>query len=388
MEGKALSHYRVLEKVGAGGMGIVYRARDERLERDVALKVLHPGRLSDEGARRRFRREALILSRLNHPNIGTVYDFDTQEGVDFLVMEYISGRTLTERLTSGPLPEKEVAALGAQIASALEEAHDRHILHRDLKPGNIMLTSRGQAKILDFGLATLLPSAAEASRTETISQSHVQAGTLPYMPPELLRGERLDVRSDIYGAGAVLFEMATRQRPFPHEGAPQLIDAILHQGPPSPSAINRRIPPGLEAIIVKALDTDPNRRYQSARELLVDLERLGAPHPAAAAHRPRKRAFWWVLAPAGVSIALVAVVVGFDVGGVRGRMLLRPVSGRIESLAVLPLVNLSHDPDQDYFADGMTDELTASLSRIGALRVISRTSAMHYKGAEKPLPEI
>jgi len=387
MQGRTLSHYRILEKIGAGGMGVVYRARDERLERDVALKVLPPGGLSDEGARRRFRNEALALSRLNHPNIATVYDFDSQEGVDFLVMEYISGPTLTEKLAAGPPSEKEVLALGAQIASALEEAHDRHILHRDLKPGNIMLTSRGQAKVLDFGLAMLLPSAGEASRAETMSQSYAAAGTLPYMSPERLRGENLDVRSDIYGAGVVLFEMAAGQRPFSRENAPQLMYAILNEGPPSPRAINRRISPGLEAIILKALDKDPNRRYQSPRELRVDLERLGAPAPVAA-RRLRRRALWWTVAPTGVLIALAAALAALNVGGVRDRMLGRPLPGRIESLAVLPLVNLSHDPEQEYFADGMTDELTATLSRIGALRVISRTSAMHYKGSSEPVPKI
>src|SRR5262249_56479327 len=171
------------------------------------------------GARKRFRKEALVLSRLNHPNIETVHDFDSQEGVDFLVMEYISGRTLSEKLAGGPLPEREVGSVGAQIASALEEAHDRNILHRDLKPGNIMLTSRGQVKVLDFGLATLLRPAEESSHSETMTQAYAAAGTPPYMSPEQLRGEKVDARSDIYAAGAVLFEMATRQRPFPQGDA-------------------------------------------------------------------------------------------------------------------------------------------------------------------------
>jgi len=387
MEGWTLSHYRVLEEVGAGGMGVVYRAHDERLERDVALKILPRGSLSEEGARRRFRKEALILSRLNHPNIATIYDFDSQEGVDFLVMEYISGQTLTEKLAGGPLPEREIVSLGAQIASALEEAHDQHILHRDLKPANIMVTSRGQAKVLDFGLARLLPSVGEAPRAETISEIHAAAGTLPYMSPEQLRDEGPDVRSDVYAAGAVLFEMATRQGPFPGDNAPRLIDAILHEDPPSPSTINRRTSPGLDTIILKALDKDPNRRYQSARELRVDLERLGAPLLARAA-RPRRRIAGWLRAVAGVLIVVAAVLVVSNVGGMRNRLLGRPVPGRVESLAVLPLVNLSHDPEQEYFADGMTEELTASLSQIGALRVISRTSAMRYKGTNKPVPKI
>ena len=209
MEGRTLSHYRILEKIGAGGMGVVYRAHDERLDRDVALKVLPTGLLSDDAARRRFRKEALALSRLNHPNIETVFDFDTQEGVDFLVMEHIPGKTLAEKLAGGPLPEKEVAMLGAQIASALDGAHERGVVHRDLKPGNILVTPKGQAKVLDFGLAMLLRPAGEPSQAETVTQAHGAVGTLPYMAPEQLRGEQVDARSDIYAAGAVLFEMAT-----------------------------------------------------------------------------------------------------------------------------------------------------------------------------------
>ncbi len=388
MEGTTLSHYRILEKIGAGGMGVVYRAHDERLDRDVALKVLPPGLLSDDAARRRFRKEALALSKLNHPNIETVHDFDTQEGVDFLVMEHISGQTLAEKLAGGPLLEKDVAVLGTQIAAALEAAHERGMVHRDLKPGNIMVTSRRQAKILDFGLATLLRPAGEPLRTETLSQDHPVVGTLPYMAPEQLQGEAVDARSDIYAAGAVLFEMATGQRPFPQESAPRLIEAILHEGPPAPSAINRRLSPALDGIILKALDKDPDRRYQSARELQVDLERLGAPVPLRAAHRPRARALWWTLGPAGALLALLSVLVGLNVAGMRDRLVGRAAPRRIESLAVLPLANLSGDPGQEYFADGMTEELITDLAKIGALRVISRTSVMHFKGTEKPLPEI
>ncbi len=388
MIGSTLSHYRILEKIGAGGMGVVYRAHDERLDRNVALKVLPGGLLSDEGARRRFRKEALALSRLNHPNIETVYDFDTEEGFDFLVMEYIPGETLAQKLAGGPVPEKEVAALGAQIVSALEGAHERGVVHRDLKPGNILVTGRGQAKVLDFGLAMLFRPEGDASQAETISQTYAAAGTLPYMAPEQLRGEKADPRSDIYAAGAVLFEMATRQRPFPQKSAPRLIDAIQHEAPPTPSTINRRISPALDGIILKALDKDPNRRYQSAREMLVDLERLGAPAPLRAARRPRAHAFWWAIAPTGALLAVVGVVVGLNVGGMRERFLGRAAPQRIESLAVLPLANLSGDPEQEYFADGMTEELITDLAKIGALRVISRTSIMHYKGTRKTVPEI
>jgi len=198
--GRTLGHYCIVERIGVGGMGVVYRAHDERLERDVALKVLPTGILSDEGARKRFRGEALALARLNHPNIGAVYDFDTQDGLDFLVMEYVPGGTLASRLTGGPLPEKEVAALGAQIAAALEDAHEHGIVHRDLKPGNIAVTLKGQTKVLDFGLAKLFQPASAGMPGESLTVSAAvseAAGTLPYMAPEQVEGERVDARTDI-----------------------------------------------------------------------------------------------------------------------------------------------------------------------------------------------
>ncbi len=389
MEGRTLSHYRILEKVGAGGMGVVYRAHDERLERDVALKVLPPGLLSDDAARKRFRKEALALSRLNHPNIETVHDFDSHAGVDFLVMEYIPGQTLTQILANGPLAGKQVATLGAQIASALEEAHARGVTHRDLKPGNIMVTPREQAKVLDFGLAMLPRPTGEPSKLETMSQSGAVVGTLPYMAPEQIRGEKVDFRSDIYAAGAVLFEMATRRRPFLQESAPRLIYAILHEAPPAPSAIDKAIAPALDGIILKALDRDPKRRYQSATELRVDLERLGGSAPLRAA--PRRAPVvvrWWLPAVAGAFLALAAVLLLFNVGGLKERLLGRFMPTHTRSLAVLPLANLSGNPEQEYFADGITEELITSLAKIGALRVTSRTSVMRYKGTTRPIPEI
>ncbi|HEY6946257.1 MAG TPA: serine/threonine-protein kinase, partial [Candidatus Acidoferrum sp.] len=273
MIGQTLGHYRILDKVGAGGMGVVYLARDEQLERDVAVKVLPSGTLSDDAARKHFRKEATALAKLNHPHIETVYDFGTQDGIDFLVMEYVPGKTLADRLSTGALPEKEIIELGIQIASALQEAHDRGIVHRDLKPANIALTAKGYAKILDFGLAKLLRPVEEGT-TEVFSDSQAAAGTLPYMPPEQLKGERVDGRADIYTIGAVLYEMSTGRRAFREELASRLIDAILHQSVVTPRALNPRISPHLEAIILKCLDKDPDRRYQSAKELLVDLRRL------------------------------------------------------------------------------------------------------------------
>ena len=195
-----LGHYRVMEKIGAGGMGEVYRARDEHLARDVAIKVLPPGTLTDESARKHFHKEALILSQLNHPNIATIYDFDTQQGVDFLVMEYISGITLSAKVAAGPLPEKEVLRLGVQLAEGLAAAHEQGVIHRDLKPSNVRVTADGRLKILDFGLAKLVGPFSGTETTQSLGESQGIAGTLPYMAPEQLRGQACDVRTDIYSA--------------------------------------------------------------------------------------------------------------------------------------------------------------------------------------------
>ena len=231
--GIELGHYRVVEKIGAGGMGEVYRAHDEHLARDVAIKVLPPGTLIDESARKYFRKEALILSQLNHPNIATIYDFDTQQGVDFLAMEYIPGITLSEKVAAGPLPEKEVLRLGVQLAEGLSAAHDHAVIHRDLKPGNLLVTSDGRLKILDFGLARLRLPVTDNAATESLSETRAMAGTVPYMAPEQLLGGEIDARTDIHAAGSVLYEMATGQRPFAEVELPQLIGAILRRMPVS-----------------------------------------------------------------------------------------------------------------------------------------------------------
>jgi len=275
MIGQTIGHYQVIEQIGAGGMGVVYRARDQRLNRDVALKVLPPGKLGFDAPRKRFRKEALALAKLNHPNIGTVYDFDNQDGIDFLVMEYIPGETLGQRLAKGTVPEKEWISISLQIAAALEEAHEHGIVHQDLKPGNIMVTPKGQVKVLDFGLAQLLDAGTGAEVTATLTESD-GAGTLPYMAPEQLRGDPVDARTDIFSTGIVLYEMSAGQRPFREKLAPRLIQQILSEAPRPLQEWNRRISPQVESIIMKALDKQPDLRYQSARELRVDLERLVA----------------------------------------------------------------------------------------------------------------
>jgi serine/threonine protein kinase len=375
MIGRTLGHYRVVEQLGAGGIGVVYRARDLRLDRDVALKVLPAGTVADERARSRFRREALTLSQLNHPNIAVVHDFDSDEGVDFLAMEYVAGETLAAKLARGPLPEGEVVRLGTQIAEALEEAHERDIIHRDLKPGNVMVTPKGRVKVLDFGLAKLVRpievDAATASLAETGAGTVM--GTVPYMAPEQLQGKTVDGRADLYALGAVLYEMATGRRPFPDKQPTQLIAAILTQAPQPPRELNGQVSRGLEAITLKALEKKPEQRYQSAKAVLEDLTRLGIPGSVLTAQRPAPRRRWAI--PAIVAAGLVAalgILLGLNVGKLRERLFGRG-GPRIESIAVLPLQNLSGDSAQDFFADGMTEELITDLAKIGALTVQSKT---------------
>jgi serine/threonine protein kinase/tetratricopeptide (TPR) repeat protein len=273
MIGRTLGHYRIVEKLGAGGMGVVYRARDERLDRDVALKVLPAEMIADAAALKLFRQEAQALSKLNHPNIATIHDFDKQDGLSFLVMEYIPGTTLDQKIAAGTFLERDVVRLGVQLAQGLQAAHCKGVVHRDLKPSNLRITPDRRLKILDFGLARLMvPGDQDATRTSL--EAHPEAGTLPYMSPEQLQGEPADERSDIYAAGAVLYEMATGQRLFPGKHGTGLIDAILHQSARLPCELNSHVSAGMQSIIQKALDKESEHRYQSAKELQVDLERL------------------------------------------------------------------------------------------------------------------
>jgi len=357
MIGQTISHYRVLERLGAGGMGVVYKAEDTQLGRLVALKFLPEDNVRDQAAVERFRREARAASALDHPNICIIYEIGEHEGQPFIAMQYLEGETLKQRLsTRGTLAAGEVARLGLQIAEALEAAHAKGIVHRDIKPANVFCTVRGQAVVLDFGLAKLLHPAGDITAADSLTQTGVAPGTLPYMAPEQLRGQPVDARTDLYALGCVLYEMATGQRPFRAELGSQLIDTILHMVPVAPGRLTPELPQELERLILKCLEKDAESRYQSAKELLVDMRHLQRSSHA----RPS-------LAPA------------------RAR---RSRRKKVRSLAVLPLANLSRDPEQEYFSDGMTEALITDLSKIGALKVISRTSAMRYKGSDKPLPEI
>ncbi len=395
MVNETFGHYRIVEKVGAGGMGVVYRARDERLERDVALKLLPPGAVADEERRKRFRKEAMALSRLNHPNIATIYDFDTERDVDFLAMEYISGATLGEKLASGPLPEADVLRLGRQAAEALEAAHEKGMIHRDLKPANIMVTATGLVKVLDFGLAKLFRPT-ETMETTLAGATGPQAlvGTLPYMAPEQLEGRAVDQRTDIHALGAVLYEMATGRRVFPEESPSQIIQAVLLRKPELPASLGGGVSDGLKRIILRCLEKNPADRYASARELVADLTRAEAGDlPTCmnfAPGRVDRRRRWPRAAAVSIVAALVLAAAMFAVntGGVRKLLAGPPRTATVQSLAVLPLESISQDPKQDYFAEGITDSLITELGQLSTIRVISHTSVRRYKKTEKTLSQI
>ena len=333
--GERLGHYRILEKIGAGGMGEVYRARDEHLDREVALKVLPSGTLADDEARRNFRREALTLSKLNHPNIATIFDFDCHAEMDFLVTEYVPGISIDERLAKGPLPEPEILRLGIQLAEGMAAAHSLEIIHRDLKPGNLRVTPDGRLKILDFGLARPLPTVGPNSTTEDFGGDPGLSGTLSYISPEQFRGEPCDTRADIYATGVILYEMATSHRPFEAALVTKLIDIILNRPPLPPGRLRPDLSPSLEQIILKCLEKEPGHRYQSAIELLTDLRRA-------------KRTAYTE-----------------------------------KSLAVLYFENLSGQKEDEYFRDGITEDITTELSKIKELRVFSRSAVLTFR--DKPV---
>ncbi len=361
-DGHILGHYRLIEQIGAGGMGVVFRARDEQLQRDVAVKILPHGLFSDEASRKQFRKEALAVGKLNHPNIAMAFDFGEENGVDYLVTEYIPGANLDEKIGHQPLPLKMVLDLGIQLASGLEAAHREKVIHRDLKPGNLRINPDGQLKILDFGLAKTVELPDENAETATLDSSLAVSGTLPYMSPELLRAEVSDERADIWAAGAVLYEMATGKRAFPDKQPSLIIDAILHYDPVRPSLINPKITAPLEAIILKALDREPERRYQSARELRVDLTRLLAGGEIATetvrhsgvvqiAKQTRNRK----LALGLLAVLLVGVAAGYAI-----KMLWKPAQQRI--MAVLPIESVGQDSATNALGLGLTETLTAKLA--------------------------
>jgi serine/threonine protein kinase/Tfp pilus assembly protein PilF len=387
MIGQTISHYRIVEQLGAGGMGVVFKAQDSRLERAVALKFL-PEKLAQEPqALERFRREARAASALNHPGICTIYDIGEQDGRAFIAMEFIDGETLRNHIHGKPLPVEELLELGIQIAEALDAAHAEGIIHRDIKPANIFVTKRGRAKVLDFGLAKLVPKGVAVADGDSGGESSTStsivgiiSGTPSYMSPEQVRGDNLDARTDIFSLGLVLYEMATGHQAFGGGTGGAIIEAVLTRPPVSARSINPDITPALEAIIEEALHKDREQRYQHTAELLADLKRLKRDIDSGRRNQ------------AGDSTSLLASTAGpaSSTGVSRSRAATQQtgsfraprVSKTIDSLAVLPFENVSRDPENDYLSDGITGSLINNLATVPKLRVMAQSTVFRYKGRE------
>ena len=356
IRGQVLGHYRIVEQIGAGGMGVVFRARDEQLDRDVALKTLPKLPLLSEPARRQFRREALSLAKIVDPCVAMAFDFGQDGGIDYLVTEYVPGLTLEAKLAGRPLPEGEVLRLGEQMASGLEAAHKEGVIHRDLKPSNVKVTPEGRLKILDFGLAYILKTETELTATvSSPTESYSDAGTLPYMAPEQVRGRKPDAVADVWSAGAVLYEMATGKRPFGDLTGGPLLAAILEQSPVPPRDINLNLSNGLQQVILRALQKDPRQRYQSAGDLRIDLANLASGRTT---FRPRRigrrmRQGWMPLAAAILLLAGGAWWWERHPSG--------PTAPQERMMAVLPFESVSNDPPTNALGLGLTQTLTAKL---------------------------
>jgi serine/threonine protein kinase/Tfp pilus assembly protein PilF len=383
MVGRKLGRYQIRSLLGAGGMGEVYRARDTRLNREVAIKVLPSHLTQDAVALARFEREAQAVAALSHPNILAIHDFGNEQDIHYAVTELLDGETLRPRLTRGALPWGEAVRVGVAVADGLATAHAKGIIHRDLKPENIFLTSDGRVKILDFGLArrklTSTPSYdSSAPTTPMMTDPGRVMGTVGYMSPEQVRGEEVDERSDLFALGCVLYEMVSGQRAFARQTAAETMAAILRDEPPKPAEASQGVPPELERVINRCLKKQAAERYQSTRDLAIDLEALlsgtAITTPAPARSPKRTRPALWAAAILALLLAGLALYWPIYRG--------QPVGQPIDSIAVLPLVNASGVADTEYFSDGLTEDLINSLSHVSKLRVIARTTVFRYKGRE------
>jgi serine/threonine protein kinase len=382
--GQRLGPYEIVALLGAGGMGEVYRARDPRLERTVAIKILPPQLAQSDAYRQRFQREARAASALSHPNIAHIYDVGEQEGTHFIAMEFVEGESLSTLVARGPLEPDRVAEVGAQMASALEEAHSRGIVHRDIKSANAVVSAQGQVKVLDFGLARQVRDGAALLDSGVSTEAHTQAGvvlgTVPYMSPEQALGQPVDARTDIFSLGVVLYELATGRLPFTGNTANQTIDRICHATPEPITGLNRQVPEALERIVAKCLEKDRERRYATAKDLQVDLRNLRRDRDAGAVPGPARRA----RAGRGAAVAGLAVVglvlLGLGLGTWWSRR-----GSPIDSIAVLPFQNTTGNAELEYLSTGLTEALINSLAQLPGLKVISRTSAMAFKDQQGDL---
>jgi serine/threonine protein kinase/tetratricopeptide (TPR) repeat protein len=358
MLGTTISHYRVLDRLGSGGMGVVYRAEDTRLGREVALKCLPPEVAGDPQMVERLVREARSASSLNHPNICTIHEVDQADGHHFITMELLEGQTLRERIGEGPIPAEELHRIGVQVADALDSAHKKGIIHRDIKPANVFLTSRGEAKVLDFGLAKLETpklvataagiTAAPGGKAELLTSPGQTVGTIAYMSPEQARGQKLDVRSDLFSLGVVLYEAAAGELPFPGGTTALIFDAILNREPVPLSRHNTSLPDAFANVVTKLLEKDCRLRYQSASDVVADLHRL---HGGGVSIKPAR-----AISPT-----------------------VRRVGKIVDSLAVLPFANETRNPELDYLGDAIAEGLIDELSNLPKLRVVPRRKAFRHR---------
>jgi serine/threonine protein kinase/tetratricopeptide (TPR) repeat protein len=408
--GQTLSHYRIVEKLGSGGMGVIFRAEDTRLHRHIALKFLSEEISKNPQSMERFRREAQAASSLNHPGICTIHDIDEAEGRIFIAMELLEGHTLKHRIEQGHMRTEEVLDVAVQIANALSAAHAKGIIHRDIKPANIFISEGGHVKLLDFGLAKLSaeprrPAESTASTEELLTNPGSTMGTIAYMSPEQARGIKVDARSDLFSFGAVLYEMLTGTLAFRGRSSGEMLEAVFTHIPTPAVQLNPEVPQQLQQITEKALEKDPSFRYQSAADLLGDLQRFkrdttdiksGRPNfvpiaefPSSAGATTSKRSLRRPLWMAGVALLMLAIFAGFWVYH-RSRWSEAKNESPAKysdtaSIAVLPFSDISPNQDQEYFSDGLTDELLSGLAQIPGLRVTARTSSFQFKGKNEDL---